>query len=173
MSSTAILMITWWISQNSGIKVLQIPVHSKEEVPPSSFVRVKDHSSYQLFHISSCVWYSSLVQSGLLITNFLEWKQEVIYFKIGAVVRARMVLPEKFWFIPEKWVFFCFSFDNISKILKVYLDTEVIADKYLDDELEGFEIAKWGDFLYMLQFVYNYFDYIKLLNEYQYVYITP
>ena len=32
MSFTAILMITWWISQNSGIKVLQIPLHSKEKV---------------------------------------------------------------------------------------------------------------------------------------------
>ena len=51
-------------------------------------------------------------------------------------------LPGDFVFIPERWTFFCFSFDNSKKELKVYFNGEKLLQKIIKKHLEDFEIEK-------------------------------
>ena len=73
------------------------------------------------------------------------FRSGVLYFYIGSFSRTRIIVPEHISFTPEKWRFLCFSFDNIEKVLMVYLDSEKITEKTIDNGLENFEIE--SDFL--------------------------
>ena len=66
------------------------------------------------------------------------------YIIIGNVA-FRIEFPKDFKFTPEKWVFFCFSYNNENKSLVAYLDSKRIFDRIIKDHLDTFEIGR--DFL--------------------------
>ena len=65
-------------------------------------------------------------------------------------VDIKFDFPTSYRFVPEKWLFFCVTFDNADKSLKIFLDSKRIFGKAFDKLLANYEISE--DFLASLQF---------------------
>ena len=129
--------------------------------PTSAFKRIKNVSYPALVRISSCycsaldledfgsVWASRNAYFGN------SFKSDAKYMYVGKIAN-RFPLPGDFVFIPERWTFFCFSFDNSKKELNVYFNGEKVLKKIIKKHLEHFEIEK------------NFLENEKFGNAYQF-----
>ena len=145
-----IIILALCIQPHKFIKVLTTPKFAKGKAPSASFATLQNPSSPVLTKVSSCLW-TSLYFEDFAATWSSDnryfgtlFQPDVKYFYVGHL-SIRLIFPEHFPFTPEKWMFFCFSFDNTIKMLKVYVDSEKIIEKIINKGLENFELN--NDFL--------------------------
>ena len=146
-----IFIVALCIEESILIKVLTTPKFEKGKAPSDSFATLRNPSSPPLKQVSSCLWnslnFESFAETWSSSNSFFgtAFWTGVAYLYIGPFSSTRMTIPEHVSFTPEKWRFFCFSFDNIEKVLKVYIDSEKIMETTIDNGLDNFEIE--SDFL--------------------------
>ena len=122
----------------SCLKAIIIP----EGAPQSSSARIKNAPSPPLETVSSCLWFSHQFETrgGAWTRKGEHFGYRFIndgnYMYIDKLI-SRFELPSDFVFIPEKWIFFCFSFDNTRKEVKVYWNSGelMISANYLQVKL--------------------------------------
>ena len=127
-----------------------------DEAPADGFSRFINVSTPVLENNSSCHWMSiALEDHGHVWISEHEKKYFEIfiysnrrYVKIGDNA-IRVEFPTDF-FIPDKWFFFCFTYNNVDKKLGVYLNSEKIFDQAIEKHLDSFLIDK--DFLHHYEF---------------------
>ena len=117
-----------------SVKVITVPKFVETKAPSTSFATVKNSSSPALTQVTFCYWTSSF---GATVGNTLDWANSFfgLYFHIPMKyivinrVSVKVKFPATFIFTPEKWFFFCFSYDNKIKALNVFLNSEKIHGK--------------------------------------------
>ena len=161
MKYTSILILCLSLKYCLSIKVIVTPKFQEGPTPSSAFTRIKNVSSPALVSISSCCW-SALdledIGSVWATRNTYfgnSFKSDAKYMYVGKIVN-RFQLPADFVFIPERWTFFCFSFDNSKKLLNVYFNGEMVLKKIIKKHLENYEIKK------------NFLENEKFGNAYQF-----
>ena len=137
------------------IKVLKTPKMGRE-APADAFSRFINVKSPILTNISSCHWMSKTFEN---LGYIWRSKNETEYFgmriySMGTYLdiggnAIRVEFPKDF-FVPDKWFFYCFTYNNMRKRLKVYLDSGKIIDKVINKHLDSFLIGK--DFLQYEEF---------------------
>jgi len=114
----------------------------------SKFVNV---SNPVLTNISSCLW--SSVSFGDLASVWIS-DNKTKYFTNhmtpdgNTLVIGGLYATVEFtrdFFVPDRWVFLCFTYNNIKKKLEVYLNSEKMFDKIIKKDLDSFVLDK--DFL--------------------------
>ena len=141
-----IFILALCVQLNKSIKVLTTPKFPKDKAPAASFATLKNPTSPVLTTLSSCLWTSLYAEdfgsTWSFGNNFFRtsFRSEGKIFAIGEYTVILIDYPEHLLFTPEKWLFFCFSFDNIEKVIKVYVDSEKILEKKIHKGLEDFEI---------------------------------
>ena len=136
MKYTSIVILCLSLKYCLSITVIVTPNFQAGPAPTSAFTRIKNFSSPVLTRISSCYWSaldledfgSVWVSRNKYFDN--SFKSDVKYMYVGKIAN-RFQLPGDFVFIPERWSFFCFSFDNSKKDLKVYINGEKVLKKCL------------------------------------------
>ena len=125
------------------LKTIVIP----ETAPQSSSARIKNAPSPPLETVSSCLWSSFQFETrGGAWTRRGEhfgyrFIEDGKYMYINKVI-SRFELPSDFVFIPETWIFFCFSFDNTKKEIKVYWNGEKVLERTIRKHLDEFRIKE-------------------------------
>ena len=108
---------------SSSVRVLKAPNFPEGKAPETSFAELKNPKMFNADAFTICFWVSVTFEhhaeilsraekTGLLIT-FLSHGN---YIDIGEH-SVRFEIPKKFDFIPEKWMFLCWTYQ---KLLKVY-----------------------------------------------------
>ena len=132
------------VKSQSCIKVLETPMMVYDKAPVDAFSRLINVKSSILTNISSCHWMSKTFEnlgSIWISTNkpkyFGIWTySSANYFDIGGnIIRVEF---RKDFFVPDKWYFYCFTYNNMEKRLKVYLDSGKIFDKVIKKTLGFF-----------------------------------
>ena len=110
----------------SALKILTTPKFPDGQTPPSSFATVKNAKLFTGENISICFWvslphehYAEVLSqtegSGLLVT----FRADGNYFAVNSYfVRFEYASDEPF--VPSSWIFFCFTFHNAEKIIRIY-----------------------------------------------------
>ena len=140
-----------------SVRILTTPTFDAGSAPPSSFVTIKNSASPALTKISSCFWTSLYLEDLGYVwartkSSFGFRFQRGRNYIFVDYVAIRYEIPSDFIFTPEKWIFFCFSFDNTNKELKLFLNSQKILDKIIEKHWDNFKIeknflqsAKFGD----------------------------
>ena len=122
-----------------SLKILRTSRFENGKDPASTFATIKDEKLFDIVDISICFWVSILYphhaevlsrsdHSGLLIT----FKEDGNYFAVGSYFiwfEFGMDNP----FIPGKWMFFCFTYDNTKKIIKIFHGSDLLLKKQLEE----------------------------------------
>ena len=124
-------------------RVLKVPDFPEGKAPDTSFAELKNPKAFISDAFSICFWVSVTFEhhaeilsraekSGLVITflshgNYVDLGEHSVRFQI----------PDKFDFLPEKWIFLCLSY---KKILKVYLNSVLIFDQYMENHSMNFKL---------------------------------
>ena len=105
-----------------------------DDAPEDAFSRL-DVTSPVLMNISSCQWISIAFEDlGVIWMS----QEEMPYFSIAMAKEGRYIgigrmsirveFPKNF-FIPDKWFFLCFTYNNENKTLNVYVNSENVFEK--------------------------------------------
>ena len=145
------LIFSLLLSSRLFIKILTTPKTDSDEASEDAYSWLSNVSSPVMMNISSCLWMSIALEN---LGNVWLSENETKYFGIVMHKTGRYVLiggiyirvefPNNF-FIPDKWFFYCFTYNNKKKSLEVYLNSEKIFDKIIKDHLDTFVIKE--DFL--------------------------
>ena len=128
-------------------KILRTPLLIQEKISESSFAVVQNPLSPSSSKLSLCIWVSQTFENKF---NILSAKDErgfsILFDPSGNTISIDGVdiqfkFPPKYNFIPEKWIFFCFAFDNTDKKMKIFRNAENIFEKKIKS-LENYEIHK-------------------------------
>ena len=135
-----------------AVRILRAPIFPEGNAPNSSFANLKNPTIFITEEFSICFWvlvnfeYHAEVlsrnENGGVIITFLSHGN---YIEVDSY-SIRFEFPRNFRFIPEKWMFLCLT---SNKRLKVYLNSELIFEKEIDNVTEGLRLPK--DFLKYLQ----------------------
>ena len=133
------------------IRVFTTPKMDSNEAPIDDYSKFANVRNPVLTKISSCHWSSiSFEDLGTVWISDNETKyfrnsirSNGNYFGVGGL-STRVEFPQDF-FVPDKWFFFCFTYNNIEKKVEVYLNSEKILDKEIKKDLNSFVIDR--DFL--------------------------
>ena len=115
-----------------------------------------NYSSHITMNISSCNWMAmpseelgAVWRSGNKTKNFgILFEKNGRYIMVGGVF-IRFEFP-KLFFVPDKWFFLCFTYNNKKKRLEVYLNSEKIHDQIIKHHLDTLVMNK--DFLHYAKF---------------------
>ena len=122
---------------------MKVPDFPEGKAPDTSFAELKNPKAFISDAFSICFWVSVTFEhhaeilsraekSGLVITflshgNYVDLGEHSVRFQI----------PDKFDFLPEKWIFLCLSY---KKILKVYLNSVLIFDQNMENHSMSFKL---------------------------------
>ena len=142
-----ILFLCLCFLECQAIEVVVTPKFKKGEAPAEAFTSFQNFSSQPLSAISACHWTAFETEDlgsvwatrNTFFGNSLRRDSKSMY--VGRVV-IRFKYPSTFLFKPEKWMFFCFSYDNLNKEIKVYVNGKNVLQKIVKDHLDNFEIEK-------------------------------
>ena len=138
------------ITSHLFIKILTTPKIDSDDVPKDASSWFSNVNSHAMINISSCHWMSIAFEelgtvwvSGNKTKNFgINMHDTGRYINIGG-------FPKHF-FVPDKWFFFCFTYNNENKRLEVYLNGKTIFKEKIKHHLDTFVIDK--DFLQFAKF---------------------
>ena len=145
-----LLILVLCFEQSVGLKVIRTPKIKREQDFGKSFVSIENARSPPLNNISSCLWMSIEFEDVSEVWSTDGKHFSITFGDVGgkyiafAGIFIRIEFPQDF-FTPENWFFFCFSLDNTSKRLRVFLNSEKIFDSVIKSHLDDFTIEK--DFL--------------------------
>ena len=153
------LILSMLVTSHLFIKILTTPKIDSGNVPEEAsswFNNITSHITRNIMNISSCHWMSIVFEkfgtvwiSGNKTKNFgITIEKTGRYIIVGGVY-IRFEFPELF-FVPDKWFFLCFTYNNEKKKLEVYLNSEKIHDQIIRHHLDTLVINK--DFLYYAKF---------------------
>ena len=150
------LLLSMLITSHLFIKILTTPKMDPDEVPEDASSWFSNVTSHVKMQISFCLWMSIAFEK--LGTVWLSGKGEKDfgitmhdtgrYLRIGAAY-IRFEFPKHF-FVPDKWFFLCFTYNNKEKRIEVYLNSEKIFEEKIKDHLDTFVIE--SDFLQYAKF---------------------
>ena len=133
------------------IRVFTTPKMDSNEALTNDFSKFVNVSNPVLTNISSCFWSSvSFDDLGRVWISDNETKyftnHMIPYGNVLVIggLYTRVELTRDF-LVPDKWVFFCFTYNNINKRVEIYLNSEKMLDKEIKKDLDSFVIDK--DFL--------------------------
>ena len=151
MKTTSMLwhLLLIYLSSNHclSVKVVVTPYFTEGTAPAESFTRIKNFTSPALTRISSCYWTAleldHLASVWATRNTFfgITMKPDAKYMRVGKIAN-RFEFPEDTHFIPEKWLFLCFSFDNSGKELSVFVNGKKVFQNIIKKHLDNFEITK-------------------------------
>ena len=150
------LILSLLITSHLFFKILTTPKFDSDEVPEEASSWFSNFSSHVTMNISSCHWMSIAFKelgtvwiSGNKTQNFgITIHDNGQYIEIWGV-SIRFEFPKSF-FVPDKWFFLCFTYNNENKRLEVYLNSEKVFEEKIKDHLDTFVIEK--DFLQYARF---------------------
>ena len=130
-----------------GIKVLTTPMEASEE----ALATFSEPRNFSISKLTICLWTFNFFQQDTWFLQETSNKGFRIsmtsfgnYFKIGSL-SYRYPFPDDFEWLPDTWMFICFSYDNIAKEFKIYLNGDKIFENKEARELDGYKISE--DFL--------------------------
>ena len=153
------LILSMLITSHLFIKILTTPKIDSGNVPEEAsfwFSNITSHLTRNIMNISSCHWMSIAFEklgtvwiSGNKTQNFgITIHDTGQYILIGGVY-IRFEFPNHF-FVPDKWFFLCFTYNNENKRLYVYLNSEKVLEEKIKHHLDAFVIE--SDFLQYAKF---------------------
>ena len=150
------LIISIFVTSHLFIKILTTPKIDSDEIPNNASFWFSNVNSHAMMNISSCHWMSIAFEelgtvwvSGNKTKNFgINMHDTGRYINIGGFY-TRFEFPKHF-FVPDKWFFLCFTYNNENKRLEVYLNAETIFKENIKHHLDTFVIDK--DFLKFAKF---------------------
>ena len=126
------------------IKILTTNKMDYDDVTTDSFTRI-NVSTPVLSNISTCQWISMAFEDlgAVWISENNKFFDIIIksaakYLGIGKF-SVRVEFPKDF-FVPDKWFFYCFTYNNMEKSLEVYLNSEKIFKKTVKMHRDSFVI---------------------------------
>ena len=149
-------ILSMFITSHLFIKILTTPKIVSDEIPNNASFWFSNVNSHAMVNISSCLWMSIAFEelgtvwvSGNKTKNFgINMHDTGRYINIGGFY-TRFEFPKHF-FVPDKWFFLCFTYNNENKRLEVYLNAETIFKEQIKHHLDTFVIDK--DFLKFAKF---------------------
>ena len=132
-----------------GFNVIRTPDFVGETVQ-DSFAIIKEPQEIETSSLSICLWVAQTdenkfeILSKLRIDGFsvrLDPHGNIINID-GVDIKFKY--PSNYSFLPDHWIFFCVTFDNISKILSIFLNGQSILQKTVE-HLPDYDIRR--DFL--------------------------
>ena len=133
------------------IRVFTTPKMDSNEAPTDDFSKFANVRNPVLTNISSCHWSSISFEdlgSVWISDNKTEYFSNHITSDRNWLVIGGVWTTVEFtrdFFVPDRWVFLCFTYNNIKKKLEVYLNSEKMFDKIIKKDLDSFVLDK--DFL--------------------------
>ena len=120
----------------------------RDEAPADAYFRFSNVNTPVMVTISSCQWMSIAFED---LGTVWRSENEKKYFGIDMNRKGRYVIiggiyirvefPKDF-FIPDKWFFFCFTYNNKEKQLVIFLNSEKIWDTRVQEHLDTFVIEE-------------------------------
>ena len=118
------LCISPFLQVSSLLRILQTPIITDGNGFTSSFASVKNPQNFTAQDISVCFWVSVRFESKAEILSGDEGTEFLLTFRPdGTYVQVhsyQMRFNAGKHFIPEKWLFWCLTYDNSEKMVKIY-----------------------------------------------------
>ena len=134
---------------SSALKILKTPKFPDGKTPPSSFATFRGAKLFARLWVSPTHKHHAEVlsrneDSGLLLT----FKSDGNYIAIDSYY-IRFDFSSDF--VPSKWMFFCFTFDNSENKIKIYEGSKLILEKQIskeipEDFLQNLQLGKASKF---------------------------
>ena len=129
------------------LRVIITPRLKNETGKTKSFTRIVNITSPVLDKLTACSWFSMDYEDlGSVWASRNEYfgmriKTDTKSLYIGRLSH-KFKYPENFSFVPEQWIFFCFSYDNIKKSLRVFVNAKVVLNQKINQHLDSFIIKE-------------------------------
>ena len=147
LSKKCLVLFSIFVPKLFALKVIVTPRLKNEKGSTASYTKLKNVSTPVLEKLTSCYWFSKDFEDlGSVWATGNKFfgnsiKSDAKYMYVGKVIN-RFEYPPNISFVPEQWKFFCFSFDNVIKELKVYIDAQEILKVNITKHLESFIIKE-------------------------------